>query len=159
MFSKPVGSAQFYYLDAFILSSSGPELQLLRHHLDASKDEIRRCAAGSSAPAPCAREAVAHAGTEAGCASCSHRTPGSWESRGAGLSLLRARRQGRVRGPRCDQKLWASERGALVGSALSLIDVMRDNSCCVCREVKPGTVSYTRAHPQLKRVRSSLCKY
>ncbi|XP_032194323.1 WD repeat-containing protein 27 isoform X2 [Mustela erminea] len=42
MFSKPVGSAQFYYLDAFILSSSGPELQLLRHHMDASQDEIRR---------------------------------------------------------------------------------------------------------------------
>lgn len=42
MFSKPVGSAQFYYLDAFILSSSGPELQLLRHHMDTSKDEIRR---------------------------------------------------------------------------------------------------------------------
>ncbi|XP_059032460.1 WD repeat-containing protein 27 isoform X17 [Mustela lutreola] len=42
MFSKPVGSAQFYYLDAFLLSSSGPELQLLRHHMDTSKDEIRR---------------------------------------------------------------------------------------------------------------------
>ncbi|XP_032693140.1 WD repeat-containing protein 27 [Lontra canadensis] len=42
LFSKPVGSAQFYYLDAFILSSSGPELQLLRHHVDDSEDEIRR---------------------------------------------------------------------------------------------------------------------
>ncbi|XP_045860106.1 WD repeat-containing protein 27 [Meles meles] len=42
VFSKPVGSAQFYFLDTFILSSSGPELQLLRHHVDTSKDEIRR---------------------------------------------------------------------------------------------------------------------
>uniref|UniRef100_A0A8C6D3S8 WD repeat domain 27 n=1 Tax=Moschus moschiferus TaxID=68415 RepID=A0A8C6D3S8_MOSMO len=38
MFPKPVQSAQFYYIDAFILSSSGPEVQLLRHHIDTSKD-------------------------------------------------------------------------------------------------------------------------
>ncbi|XP_047714967.1 WD repeat-containing protein 27 isoform X9 [Prionailurus viverrinus] len=39
---KPIQSAQFYYLDAFILCSSGPELQLLKCHIDTSKDEIRR---------------------------------------------------------------------------------------------------------------------
>ncbi|KAG8504736.1 WD repeat-containing protein 27 [Galemys pyrenaicus] len=38
----PPAAAQFYYMDAFILLSSGPELQLLRHHADPSKDELRR---------------------------------------------------------------------------------------------------------------------
>uniref|UniRef100_F1MLT6 WD repeat domain 27 n=1 Tax=Bos taurus TaxID=9913 RepID=F1MLT6_BOVIN len=37
-FPTPVQSAQFYYIDAFILSSSGPEVQLLKHHIDTSKD-------------------------------------------------------------------------------------------------------------------------
>nr|KAF6462387.1 hypothetical protein HJG59_011400 [Molossus molossus] len=39
---KPVRCAQFYYLDSFVLLSSGPELQLLRCHLDTCKDEIKR---------------------------------------------------------------------------------------------------------------------
>ncbi|GAB5572062.1 WD repeat-containing protein 27 isoform X14 [Prionailurus iriomotensis] len=42
LFPKPIRSAQFYYLDAFILCSSGPELQLLKCHIDTSKDEMRR---------------------------------------------------------------------------------------------------------------------
>ncbi|XP_034525380.1 WD repeat-containing protein 27 isoform X2 [Ailuropoda melanoleuca] len=42
VFSKPVRSAQFYYIDTFILLSSGPELQLLRYHVDTCKDEIQR---------------------------------------------------------------------------------------------------------------------
>uniref|UniRef100_A0A4W2HKI5 WD repeat domain 27 n=1 Tax=Bos indicus x Bos taurus TaxID=30522 RepID=A0A4W2HKI5_BOBOX len=37
-FPTPVQSAQFYYIDAFVLSSSGPEVQLLKHHIDASND-------------------------------------------------------------------------------------------------------------------------
>ncbi|XP_070233174.1 WD repeat-containing protein 27 isoform X7 [Bos mutus] len=41
-FPTPVQSAQFYYIDAFILSSSGPEVQLLKHHIDTSKDHLRR---------------------------------------------------------------------------------------------------------------------
>ncbi|XP_061284577.1 WD repeat-containing protein 27 isoform X2 [Bos javanicus] len=41
-FPTPVQSAQFYYIDAFILSSSGPEVQLLKHHIDTSKDDLRR---------------------------------------------------------------------------------------------------------------------
>ncbi|XP_049640978.1 WD repeat-containing protein 27 [Suncus etruscus] len=42
MFSRPVQCAQFYYIDAFILLSSGSEFQLLRYHIDTSKDEIKR---------------------------------------------------------------------------------------------------------------------
>lgn len=42
VFPEPVHHAQFYYLDSFVLVSSGPEFQLLRLHLDARKDEIRR---------------------------------------------------------------------------------------------------------------------
>ncbi|KAG5205782.1 hypothetical protein JEQ12_019032 [Ovis aries] len=42
-FPKPVQSAQFYYMDAFILASSGPEVQLLKYHIDTSKDDLRRC--------------------------------------------------------------------------------------------------------------------
>lgn len=52
VFSKPVRSAQFYYIDTFILSSSGPELQLLKYHVDTCKDEIQRCVACSSVPFP-----------------------------------------------------------------------------------------------------------
>ncbi|XP_022274869.2 WD repeat-containing protein 27 isoform X22 [Canis lupus familiaris] len=42
VFSKPVRSAQFYYVDTFVLLSSGPELQLLKYHIDTCKDEIQR---------------------------------------------------------------------------------------------------------------------
>uniref|UniRef100_A0A2K5IH21 Uncharacterized protein n=1 Tax=Colobus angolensis palliatus TaxID=336983 RepID=A0A2K5IH21_COLAP len=42
MFSKPIQSAQFYYIDAFILLSSGPEFQLLKYHIDTCKDEMKR---------------------------------------------------------------------------------------------------------------------
>ncbi|XP_036079602.1 WD repeat-containing protein 27 isoform X7 [Rousettus aegyptiacus] len=39
---QPARCAQFYYLDAFILSASGPEVRLLRHHVDTRRDELRR---------------------------------------------------------------------------------------------------------------------
>ncbi|XP_072878354.1 WD repeat-containing protein 27 isoform X3 [Chlorocebus sabaeus] len=42
MFSKPIQSAQFYYIDSFILLSSGPEFQLLKYHIDTCKDEMKR---------------------------------------------------------------------------------------------------------------------
>ncbi|XP_045150445.1 WD repeat-containing protein 27 [Echinops telfairi] len=42
MFSKPMQFAQFYHIDAFVLLSSGPELCLLRYHIDTSKEEIKR---------------------------------------------------------------------------------------------------------------------
>uniref|UniRef100_A0ABM5FXA5 WD repeat-containing protein 27 isoform X2 n=1 Tax=Pogona vitticeps TaxID=103695 RepID=A0ABM5FXA5_9SAUR len=42
IFHKPIRSAQFYYIDAFILLSCGAEFCLLRYHLDTSKDEIKR---------------------------------------------------------------------------------------------------------------------
>ncbi|MEE6475455.1 hypothetical protein FKM82_010750, partial [Ascaphus truei] len=42
MFSKPVRFPQFYYMDKFILLSSGAEFQLLRYSLDTCKDEIKR---------------------------------------------------------------------------------------------------------------------
>lgn len=42
MFPPAARCAQFYYLDAFILSSSGPEVRLLRHHVDTRRDELRR---------------------------------------------------------------------------------------------------------------------
>uniref|UniRef100_A0A8D1ZGU2 WD repeat domain 27 n=1 Tax=Sus scrofa TaxID=9823 RepID=A0A8D1ZGU2_PIG len=42
MFPKPVRSAQFYYLDAFILLSSGPEFQLLKCHISTSRDDVKR---------------------------------------------------------------------------------------------------------------------
>uniref|UniRef100_A0A2K6F0J2 WD repeat domain 27 n=1 Tax=Propithecus coquereli TaxID=379532 RepID=A0A2K6F0J2_PROCO len=42
MFSKPIQSAQFYYMDGFILLSSGSECQLLKYHIDTCKDEIKR---------------------------------------------------------------------------------------------------------------------
>ncbi|KAJ7342211.1 hypothetical protein JRQ81_009672 [Phrynocephalus forsythii] len=41
-FHKPIRSAQFYYMDTFILLSCGAEFYLLRYHLDTSKDEIKR---------------------------------------------------------------------------------------------------------------------
>ncbi|XP_077203078.1 WD repeat-containing protein 27 isoform X3 [Paroedura picta] len=42
MFHKPIRSAQFYYLDSFILLSCGAEFHLLKYSLDISKDEIKR---------------------------------------------------------------------------------------------------------------------
>ncbi|XP_058145701.1 WD repeat-containing protein 27 isoform X2 [Dasypus novemcinctus] len=42
MFSKPIQFAQFYYIDSFLLLSSGPELHLLKYHIDTCKDEIKR---------------------------------------------------------------------------------------------------------------------
>ncbi|XP_066104266.1 WD repeat-containing protein 27 [Saccopteryx bilineata] len=39
---KPVRAAQFYYIDSFILLSSGPDLQLLKYHVDTCRDEIKR---------------------------------------------------------------------------------------------------------------------
>ncbi|KAK2507166.1 hypothetical protein MC885_012844 [Smutsia gigantea] len=43
VFSKPIQYAQFYYIDAFILLSSGPEFHLLKYHIDTCKDDIKRC--------------------------------------------------------------------------------------------------------------------
>ncbi|XP_054554141.1 WD repeat-containing protein 27 [Talpa occidentalis] len=42
LFPAPPGAAQFYYMDAFILLSSGPELQLLQHRVEPGKGELRR---------------------------------------------------------------------------------------------------------------------
>ncbi|XP_024904830.1 WD repeat-containing protein 27 [Pteropus alecto] len=42
VFPQAARCAQFYYLDAFILSSAGPEVRLLRHHVDTRRDELRR---------------------------------------------------------------------------------------------------------------------
>ncbi|XP_053316236.1 WD repeat-containing protein 27 [Spea bombifrons] len=42
IFSKPVRFPQFYYMDKFILLSSGAEFQLLKYSLDDCKDEIKR---------------------------------------------------------------------------------------------------------------------
>ncbi|XP_055495210.1 WD repeat-containing protein 27 isoform X1 [Leucoraja erinacea] len=39
--SKPARSAQFYYMDKFLLFSSGSEFQLHRYHLDTSRDDIK----------------------------------------------------------------------------------------------------------------------
>ncbi|XP_042299952.1 WD repeat-containing protein 27 [Sceloporus undulatus] len=41
-FHKPIRSAQFYYIDTYILLSCGAEFYLLRYYLDTSKDEIKR---------------------------------------------------------------------------------------------------------------------
>ncbi|MGH0177283.1 UNVERIFIED_CONTAM: hypothetical protein FKN15_074746 [Acipenser sinensis] len=41
-FSKPIRSAQFYYMDKFILMSSGPSLQLFVYHLDTNREDIKR---------------------------------------------------------------------------------------------------------------------
>ncbi|XP_060686690.1 WD repeat-containing protein 27 [Hemiscyllium ocellatum] len=40
-FSKPARSAQFYYMDKFLLFSSGSEFQLHGFHLDTSRDDIK----------------------------------------------------------------------------------------------------------------------
>ncbi|XP_072436475.1 WD repeat-containing protein 27 isoform X1 [Chiloscyllium punctatum] len=40
-FSKPARSAQFYYMDKFLLFSSGSEFQLHGYHLDTSRDDIK----------------------------------------------------------------------------------------------------------------------
>ncbi|XP_042358717.1 WD repeat-containing protein 27 [Plectropomus leopardus] len=42
MFSKPLRSAQFYYLDKFLLLASGPSLYLYLYHVDTTRDDIRR---------------------------------------------------------------------------------------------------------------------
>ncbi|XP_041063528.1 WD repeat-containing protein 27 [Carcharodon carcharias] len=39
--SKPAQSAQFYYMDKFLLFSSGSEFQLHQYHLDTSRDDIK----------------------------------------------------------------------------------------------------------------------
>lgn len=41
-FPKPITSAQFYYMDTFILLSSGSEFWLLKYHIDLCRDDIRR---------------------------------------------------------------------------------------------------------------------
>lgn len=50
-FPKPITWAQFYYMDTFILLSSGPEFCLLKYHIDLCRDDIRRWVAGLSLPA------------------------------------------------------------------------------------------------------------
>uniref|UniRef100_A0A8D2KRA7 WD repeat-containing protein 27 n=1 Tax=Varanus komodoensis TaxID=61221 RepID=A0A8D2KRA7_VARKO len=42
IFQKAIRSAQFYYIDAFILLSCGAEFYLLSYYLDTSKDEVKR---------------------------------------------------------------------------------------------------------------------
>ncbi|XP_053238409.1 WD repeat-containing protein 27 isoform X4 [Podarcis raffonei] len=42
MFHKSIRSAQFYYIDTFILLSCGAEFHMLRCYLDTSKDEMKR---------------------------------------------------------------------------------------------------------------------
>ncbi|XP_017949681.1 WD repeat-containing protein 27 isoform X2 [Xenopus tropicalis] len=42
MFSKPVRFPQFYYMDNFILLSSGAEFHLLKYSLDEVKDDLKR---------------------------------------------------------------------------------------------------------------------
>ncbi|XP_029687621.1 WD repeat-containing protein 27-like [Takifugu rubripes] len=41
-FSKPIKSAQFYYLDKFLLLASGPSLHLYLYNIDTSSDDIKR---------------------------------------------------------------------------------------------------------------------
>ncbi|XP_076142603.1 WD repeat-containing protein 27 [Alosa pseudoharengus] len=41
-FSKPVRSAQFYYLDKFLLLASGSSVHLFLSHLDPTRDDIKR---------------------------------------------------------------------------------------------------------------------
>uniref|UniRef100_W5NHC9 WD repeat domain 27 n=1 Tax=Lepisosteus oculatus TaxID=7918 RepID=W5NHC9_LEPOC len=41
-FPQPLRSAQFYYMDKFLLLSCGPLLQLYLYHLDTSQDDIKR---------------------------------------------------------------------------------------------------------------------
>ncbi|XP_043110985.1 WD repeat-containing protein 27 [Puntigrus tetrazona] len=40
--AKPIRSAQFYYLDKFLLLASGSNLMLYLYHLDTTKDDIKR---------------------------------------------------------------------------------------------------------------------
>ncbi|KAM5164141.1 WD repeat-containing protein 27 [Mantella aurantiaca] len=42
MFSRLVRFPQFYYLDTFILLSSGAQIQLMKYHLDNSKNDLKR---------------------------------------------------------------------------------------------------------------------
>ncbi|XP_056148230.1 WD repeat-containing protein 27 [Lampris incognitus] len=42
VFSKPIRSAQFYYLDKFLLLASGQSLHLYLYHLDKTYDDIKR---------------------------------------------------------------------------------------------------------------------
>ncbi|XP_051854118.1 WD repeat-containing protein 27 [Antechinus flavipes] len=42
MLSKPIRVTQFYYMDAFILLSSGSEFHLLKYYIDTQKDELKR---------------------------------------------------------------------------------------------------------------------
>ncbi|XP_051233705.1 WD repeat-containing protein 27 isoform X2 [Dicentrarchus labrax] len=42
MFSKPIRSAQFYYLDKFLLLASGPSLYLYLYNVDITRDSIKR---------------------------------------------------------------------------------------------------------------------
>ncbi|XP_069930657.1 WD repeat-containing protein 27 isoform X2 [Oryctolagus cuniculus] len=42
VFPRPVHSAQFYFVDTFLLLSSGPDVRLLQYHLDACRDELKR---------------------------------------------------------------------------------------------------------------------
>uniref|UniRef100_A0A673KD09 Uncharacterized protein n=1 Tax=Sinocyclocheilus rhinocerous TaxID=307959 RepID=A0A673KD09_9TELE len=41
-FAKPIRSAQFYYLDKFLLLASGSNLLLYLYHLDTTRDDIKR---------------------------------------------------------------------------------------------------------------------
>ncbi|XP_028639319.1 WD repeat-containing protein 27 isoform X2 [Grammomys surdaster] len=41
-FPKPVTAAQFYYMDTFILLSSGPEFCLLKYHINLCRDDMQR---------------------------------------------------------------------------------------------------------------------
>ncbi|XP_051775311.1 WD repeat-containing protein 27 isoform X2 [Erpetoichthys calabaricus] len=42
VFPSPIRLAQFYYMDKFLLLSSGPSLQLFMYHLDTLTDDIKR---------------------------------------------------------------------------------------------------------------------
>uniref|UniRef100_A0A8C9XHS2 WD repeat domain 27 n=1 Tax=Sander lucioperca TaxID=283035 RepID=A0A8C9XHS2_SANLU len=42
LFSKPIKSAQFYYLDKFLLLASGPSLYLYLYNVDITRDDIKR---------------------------------------------------------------------------------------------------------------------
>uniref|UniRef100_UPI0037E91F86 WD repeat-containing protein 27 n=1 Tax=Semicossyphus pulcher TaxID=241346 RepID=UPI0037E91F86 len=42
LFSKPIRSAQFYYLDKFVLLASGPSLYLYLYNVDIKRDDIKR---------------------------------------------------------------------------------------------------------------------
>jgi len=40
--TKPIRTAQFYYLDKFLLLASGSNLMLYLYHLDTTRDDIKR---------------------------------------------------------------------------------------------------------------------